>query len=104
MCDDRGIRCCYHGWLFDIDGTVLEIPGQPVGSVEIIKKKATLGAYPVREYLGLIFAYLGPIEDMPEFPGGDLALRKWIATHVKYPVIAQENGIQGKVYITFVVG
>jgi protein TonB len=44
------------------------------------------------------------VEDMPEFPGGDLALRKWIATHVKYPVIAQENGIQGKVYITFVVG
>lgn len=52
MCDERGIRCCYHGWLFDIDGTVLEIPGQPKGSVEIIKQKATLGAYPVREYMG----------------------------------------------------
>lgn len=44
------------------------------------------------------------VEDMPEFPGGDLALRKYIATNVKYPVIAQENGIQGKVYVTFVVG
>ena len=44
------------------------------------------------------------VEDMPEFPGGDLALRKYIANAVKYPVIAQENGIQGKVYITFVVG
>jgi len=43
------------------------------------------------------------VEDMPEFPGGDLALRKYIATNVKYPVIAQENGIQGKVYVTFVV-
>ena len=41
---------------------------------------------------------------MPEFPGGDLALRKYIANAVKYPVIAQENGIQGKVYVTFVVG
>ncbi len=68
MCEERGIRCCYHGWLFDIDGTVLEIPGQPEGSVDIIKQKSTLGAYPVHEYRGLIFAYLGPIEDMPEFP------------------------------------
>ena len=44
------------------------------------------------------------VEDMPEFPGGDLALRKYIANQIKYPVIAQENGIQGKVYVTFVVG
>ncbi len=44
------------------------------------------------------------VEDMPEFPGGDLALRKFIAASVKYPEIAQENGIQGKVYVTFVVG
>jgi protein TonB len=44
------------------------------------------------------------VEDMPEFPGGDLALRKYIANAVKYPVIAQENRIQGKVYVTFVVG
>jgi periplasmic protein TonB len=43
------------------------------------------------------------VEDMPEFPGGELALRSYIASHVKYPVIAQENGIQGKVYVTFVV-
>ncbi len=43
------------------------------------------------------------VEDMPEFPGGDLALRKFIANSVKYPVAAQENGIQGKVYVSFVV-
>ena len=43
------------------------------------------------------------VEEMPEFPGGDLALRKYIAQSVKYPVIAQENGIQGKVYVNFVV-
>jgi protein TonB len=40
---------------------------------------------------------------MPEFPGGELALRKFIANAIKYPVIAQENGIQGKVYVNFVV-
>ncbi len=36
MCDERGIRCCYHGWLFDIDGSVLEVPGQPEGSIDIL--------------------------------------------------------------------
>jgi protein TonB len=44
------------------------------------------------------------VEDMPEFPGGEMALRTYIANEIKYPVIAQENGIQGKVYVTFVVG
>ena len=44
------------------------------------------------------------VEDMPQFPGGELALRKFIAKSIKYPVIAQENGIQGTVYVTFVVG
>lgn len=43
------------------------------------------------------------VEEMPEFPGGELALRQFIANAIKYPVIAQENGIQGKVYVTFVV-
>lgn len=43
------------------------------------------------------------VEDMPEFPGGDLALRKYIANSIKYPDVAIENGIQGKVYVTFVV-
>jgi len=43
------------------------------------------------------------VEEMPEFPGGDLALRKYIANSIKYPEIAQDKGIQGKVYVTFVV-
>ena len=43
------------------------------------------------------------VEEMPKYPGGDEALRKDIASLVKYPVAAKENGIQGKVYITFIV-
>lgn len=43
------------------------------------------------------------VEQMPEFPGGELALRKFLVNSVKYPVIAQENGIQGKVFINFIV-
>jgi TonB family protein len=43
------------------------------------------------------------VEQMPEFPGGSLALRKYIAQQIKYPSIAQENGIQGHVYVSFVI-
>ena len=64
----RGIRCCYHGWLFDVDGTVLEVPGQPEGVAERMRAAVRLGAYPVREHLGLIFAYLGPPQLQPAFP------------------------------------
>lgn len=43
------------------------------------------------------------VEEMPEFPGGKLEMNKFIATHIKYPAIAQENGIEGKVYVVFEV-
>ena len=43
------------------------------------------------------------VEDMPEFPGGELALRKYIAENVRYPEMAKENDIQGTVYVRFVV-
>lgn len=44
------------------------------------------------------------VDEMPEFPGGEMALRHFLVSSIKYPVIAQENNIQGKVYVTFVVG
>lgn len=43
------------------------------------------------------------VEVMPEFPGGQNALFKFLSENVKYPVIAQENGIQGRVIVQFVV-
>ena len=43
------------------------------------------------------------VESMPEFPGGQQALFKYLAANVSYPVIAQENGIQGRVICQFVV-
>ncbi len=43
------------------------------------------------------------VETMPSFPGGDAALFKFLNDNVKYPVIAQENGIQGRVICQFVV-
>lgn len=43
-------------------------------------------------------------EVTPEFPGGEAALQKYIASHVQYPSIARENSLQGKVYVKFVIG
>ena len=41
---------------------------------------------------------------MPEFPGGQYSLLKYLSQKIKYPVIAQENGIQGRVSCSFVIG
>ncbi|MBQ9357120.1 MAG: energy transducer TonB [Prevotella sp.] len=54
---------------------------------------------------------LGPIQDsvyevveqMPRFPGGDAALSQYISSHVNYPAVAEENGIQGRVVCTFII-
>lgn len=43
------------------------------------------------------------VENKPEFPGGDAAMMKYLSENIKYPVIAQENGIQGRVICQFVV-
>ena len=62
---EKGVVCCYHGWLFDIDGTILETPGEPDSD---ICSKICQGAYPTKEFKGLVFAYMGPPDKMPEFP------------------------------------
>lgn len=43
------------------------------------------------------------VEEMPEFPGGEKALKKYIADHTEYPAVAKENGIQGKVFVSFTI-
>ena len=43
------------------------------------------------------------VESMPEFPGGEAALYKFLAENIKYPQMAKESGIQGRVFVTFVV-
>jgi len=63
---ERGIRCCYHGWHYDIDGTLLSAPAEEDDSR--LCKQVRLGAYPVREYRGLLFTYMGPPDETPEFP------------------------------------
>ena len=69
LIDDKGIRCCYHGWLFGVDGTILETPGEPADST--LKDRLFHGAYPVHEAHGIVFAYMGPPEQRPPFPSYD---------------------------------
>jgi phenylpropionate dioxygenase-like ring-hydroxylating dioxygenase large terminal subunit len=66
LISERGIRCCYHGWLFGVDGTVLETPGEPAHST--LKGRLCQGAYPTHEYSGVVFAYMGPPDKQPPFP------------------------------------
>ncbi len=63
---ERGIRCCYHGWLYDVDGRVLEAPGEP--SASTLKDRLYHGAYLAFDYKGLVFAYMGPPDKKPDFP------------------------------------
>ncbi len=66
LVEKRGIRCCYHGRLFDIDGTILEIPGEPEAAR--LCSEATQGGYPTHVFGGIVFAYMGPPERVPVFP------------------------------------
>lgn len=73
LIDARGIRCCYHGWLFAPDGTILETPGEPADST--LKDRLCHGAYPTHEHNGIVFAYMGPPEQRPPFPIYDSFVR-----------------------------
>ena len=67
--EENGLRCCYHGWLYDTQGKCLDQPCEPVFSD--FKNKVRQGAYAVREVSGFIFAYIGP-KPVPEFPRYDI--------------------------------
>jgi phenylpropionate dioxygenase-like ring-hydroxylating dioxygenase large terminal subunit len=66
LVSERGLRCCYHGWLFDVTGQILDMPGEPADST--LKDRLCHGAYPAREASGLVFAYMGPPDRRPELP------------------------------------
>jgi nitrite reductase/ring-hydroxylating ferredoxin subunit len=67
--EERGIRCCYHGWLFDVEGRCLEQPCEPEGGKH--RDRVRQPWYPVQERYGLIFAYFGPPERKPVLPSYD---------------------------------
>jgi phthalate 4,5-dioxygenase len=63
-----GLRCLYHGWLYDIEGRCLEQPGESGGGAH--RDAIRHLAYPCKEAGGAIFAYMGAVEP-PLFPNYD---------------------------------
>ena len=70
--EDAGIRCCYHGWLYDLRGQCLEQPAEPEDST--FKDRIQHPAYRADEAGGLIFTYVGP-DPAPLLPSYDLLVR-----------------------------
>src|SRR5258706_129437 len=68
--DERGIRCCYHGWLFDVHGRCLEQPCEPEAGAKH-RHSVRQPWYPLEERYGLVFAYLGPPQKKPVLPKFD---------------------------------
>ena len=64
--EERGIRCCYHGWLFDVQGRCVEQPCEPQGGRA--RDRVRQPWYPVEELYGLVWAYMGPPERKPVLP------------------------------------
>ena len=65
--EERGIRCCYHGWLFDVQGHCVEQPCEPDAGAKSCSK-VRQPWYPVQELYGLIWAYMGPPDKKPVLP------------------------------------
>ena len=68
--DEHGIRCCYHGWQFDVEGRCLDQPCEPKGST--FKDRVRQPWYPVEERYGLAFVYMGPPDKKPLLPKWDI--------------------------------
>lgn len=68
--DDNGIRCCYHGWQFDVEGRCIDQPCEP-GNGAAHRQRIRQPWYPVQERYGLVFAYMGPPEKKPVLPQWD---------------------------------
>ena len=67
--EDEGIRCCYHGWVFDTEGHCLEQPCEP--DLGLHRDRVRQPWYPVEEQYGLIWAYMGPPDKKPVLPRYD---------------------------------
>jgi phenylpropionate dioxygenase-like ring-hydroxylating dioxygenase large terminal subunit len=72
--DEDGIRCCYHGWQYDVEGRCLDQPCEPASEKTsgLHKDKVRQPWYPLEERYGLVFAYMGPPAKRPVLPRWDI--------------------------------
>ena len=78
-----------------------DVKGNDEAGGEVLKAKEVIAQpEPPKEEETKVFDV---VEVMPTFPGGQGALFEWLSKNIKYPVVAEENGVQGRVIVTFVV-
>jgi phthalate 4,5-dioxygenase oxygenase subunit len=84
--EECGLRCLYHGWKFDVDGNVLDMPSEAPGAAQRLGKKTK--AYPVREGGGFVWIWMGPENDMDEFGPPAWAPK----TGIRYAIVKMHAG------------
>ena len=78
-----------------------DVKGNDDAAGEVLKAKEVIAQpEPPKEEETKVFDV---VEQMPSFPGGQAALMSWLSSNIKYPVVAEENGVQGRVVCNFVV-
>lgn len=77
-----------------------DVKGNDEAAGEVLKAKEVIAEEAPKVEEQKVFDV---VEQMPSFPGGTGALFEYLSKHIKYPVVAEENGIQGRVIVTFVV-
>jgi len=78
-----------------------DVKGNDEAAGEVLKAKEVIAQpEPPKEEETKVFDV---VEQMPSFPGGTAALMQFLGSNIKYPVVAEENGVQGRVIVTFVV-
>lgn len=78
----------------------LDVKGNDDANGEVLKLKEAVAQPEPKPEVEKVFDV---VEQMPSFPGGPSALMEWLSNNVKYPVVALENGVQGRVVVSFVV-
>ena len=79
---------------------VFDVKGNDEAEGEVLKAKEVIVTEKPKEEETKVFDV---VEQMPSFPGGQNALFEYLSKNIKYPVVAEENGVQGRVIVTFVV-
>jgi len=94
--ESEGLRCCYHGWLFNTKGICLDQPCEPKSSD--YKNKVRQPWYPTQEFGGLVFVYMGPPDKKPAFPKFNILEQEDIKLHAyrnhTRGVVAECNWLQ----------
>jgi nitrite reductase/ring-hydroxylating ferredoxin subunit len=93
--EEEGLRCCYHGWLYDTQGQCIDMPCE----TEEFRERVDVWhpAYPAMEYGGLVFVYMGPPGTEPLFPMYDI-----IDTRYRKDVVLRGMRLWGEYSVGFV--